>query len=284
MSVACTRHSVNDEEPYQQDDLCSNCNSSRVQMRSETTLTSPSGTFHLASHNDNSFYTWWISPPGGIGSFCIRACTDGVDDMYVIPQDSSGQNYIILWDKMTGCPVSGAWDAAALQGFPIIWISLWADGQTTYPNPISFQWTAPGEPVCTVSSLSEPPPTPNPTPAPTAQPTPAPTPVACAAGSFSSGAGTQCTPCAAGTFSNETGASSMSACTACPAGQYSVDPGSTSCLSCTAGYYLTETGATSDATCTPCPAGTYSSSLLGSASCVACPAGTYSGMQAAIKT
>jgi hypothetical protein len=56
------------------------------------------------------------------------------------------------------------------------------------------------------------------------------------------------------------GASGATSCTACPAGTYNPNTGSTSaaaCIACLAGTYNVNTGSTSAAACIACPAGTY---------------------------
>jgi hypothetical protein len=101
------------------------------------------------------------------------------------------------------------------------------------------------------------------------------------------------TECPAGKYSTQTGATSASACLACPAGFFC--PQGTSDYAanlCSAGYYCPEgsstgttiacstgtysalTGMKSQSECTVCPVGYYC--LQGSNTPVACPAGTYS--------
>ena len=105
--------------------------------------------------------------------------------------------------------------------------------------------------------------------------------ISCEAGSYSDVTGaSSCTLCPAGTSLPTQGASSLSACSSCPAGNYS-GSGAAFCVKCLSGTYSTG-GASS---CTSCLPGTYStvivSSVTGAASCTSCAAGTYSGSGAA---
>eukprot|EP01029_Cantina_marsupialis_P021254 TRINITY_DN5062_c0_g1_i1.p1 TRINITY_DN5062_c0_g1~~TRINITY_DN5062_c0_g1_i1.p1 ORF type:complete len:618 (-),score=132.54 TRINITY_DN5062_c0_g1_i1:18-1871(-) len=76
--------------------------------------------------------------------------------------------------------------------------------------------------------------------------------------------------CAAGTFSLDGG----EPCSDCPAGSYSVDPGSYGCISCPAGTYQNLDGQTE---CIKCSAGSYNE-LIGSTDvieCLLCAAGSF---------
>jgi hypothetical protein len=95
----------------------------------------------------------------------------------------------------------------------------------------------------------------------------------CPSGSYSSTANsTSCTSCPAGTSFSGTGGASLSVCSTCPAGKYSL-LGASSCTSCPAGTSFSGSSGTSLSVCTTCPSGKFSSA--GSSSCTSCPAGTY---------
>lgn len=105
--------------------------------------------------------------------------------------------------------------------------------------------------------------------------------VACPAGTYSSYAGrTTCTPCPAGTASASIGLKSVSACTFCSPGTFSI-AGSASCQLCPAGTYFSDSGATSSSQCVPCHQGTYGPSA-GAARCQSCPPGTFSSVTGSI--
>lgn len=105
----------------------------------------------------------------------------------------------------------------------------------------------------------------------------------CAAGYASSEVGAQdastCQICPAGTYSVMPGSSE---CTQCPAGSYSVSEGSSSCVKCSNGYASAVVGANTSSVCTVCPGGTFA--ISGQTSCTDCLAGTYSNAGASTCT
>lgn len=99
------------------------------------------------------------------------------------------------------------------------------------------------------------------------------TSAACVAGQFSAVGSTGCSLCAAGTFSSSAGSSG---CGTCPAGSYCLT-GSAAATPCGAGRYSSAAGAASDAACEPCAAGRASAvaGATSAATCATCSAGTY---------
>ena len=91
----------------------------------------------------------------------------------------------------------------------------------------------------------------------------------CETGSVSSAGSSSCTPCPVGKYRGGNAAS----CWTCGVGTYADTEGSTSCKVCPAGMSHTITGATSISACTPCPAGMHK--MGGFTECAKCAAGTY---------
>ncbi|KAF8066409.1 FAD6 [Scenedesmus sp. PABB004] len=95
----------------------------------------------------------------------------------------------------------------------------------------------------------------------------------CAAGTYRSNTGAECTLAPKGTFVADAGAD---AATPCPAGSFNDDEGRFACKLCPAGTFSAAVGATSSDTCQSCTAtaGPQTYSDEGAASCSACPPGT----------
>ncbi|GMH98757.1 hypothetical protein TrVE_jg2081 [Triparma verrucosa] len=86
----------------------------------------------------------------------------------------------------------------------------------------------------------------------------------------------QCKFCSAGKFFPSTGATSLSDCTDCPTGRYSVEYAALGeCTACVSGKYNENTASTLASSCNDCARGTYNTNVgSGAASdCVFCPTG-----------
>ena len=89
------------------------------------------------------------------------------------------------------------------------------------------------------------------------------------------------TACLAGTYNPNTGSTSSSACVNADAGYYVFTTGQSSQTACGAGTYNPNTGSTSSSACEDCQSGTYQAST-GKSSCVNASAGYFVPTTAAI--